>query len=297
MSATDHTAPKPDLRDAWPAAIAVLLLAAALLHMATYWYYTVEDAYISFRYAENFARGQGLTYNPGERIEGFSNLLWVLILGGTAASGCDELPLAAKVIGASAGLAVIAVTVWIAWLLLPVARWLALVPGIMLAVNPSFAVWSQAGLETPLYTLWLILACVPLVTATPGWRHGVISGLLWGMALATRPEAPLYLLAVCLPLVFHRRQTWRLLTGLAVGFMAVALPVEVFRIGYFGDVVPNTYHVKSTRFQGGGWRYLLTSLRMTGIGPLAVAPFAPLLRHRARWAGWSCLLAMSLPAA
>ena len=38
-----------------------------------------DDAYISFRYAENLVRGEGLVYNPGERVEGYSNLLHVLI--------------------------------------------------------------------------------------------------------------------------------------------------------------------------------------------------------------------------
>ena len=39
-----------------------------------------EDAFITFRYTENFVAGHGLVYNPGERVEGFSNFLWLLIL-------------------------------------------------------------------------------------------------------------------------------------------------------------------------------------------------------------------------
>src|SRR5574341_1385921 len=36
----------------------------------------VDDAYISFRYAQNAIRGSGLVFNPGERVEGFTNFLW-----------------------------------------------------------------------------------------------------------------------------------------------------------------------------------------------------------------------------
>src|SRR5262245_25350105 len=40
----------------------------------------MDDAYISFRYADHLARGWGLVFNQWERVEGFSNLLWILIL-------------------------------------------------------------------------------------------------------------------------------------------------------------------------------------------------------------------------
>jgi arabinofuranosyltransferase len=39
-----------------------------------------DDAYISWRYADNFARGWGLVWNHGERVEGYTNFLWTLIL-------------------------------------------------------------------------------------------------------------------------------------------------------------------------------------------------------------------------
>ncbi|MGO8788779.1 MAG: hypothetical protein ACLQVL_15550 [Terriglobia bacterium] len=38
----------------------------------------LDDAFISYRYAENLARGEGLVFNPGERVEGYSNLLYLL---------------------------------------------------------------------------------------------------------------------------------------------------------------------------------------------------------------------------
>src|SRR5262245_50848593 len=37
-----------------------------------------EDAYITFRYARNLASGNGLVYNPGEWVMGFSSPSWTL---------------------------------------------------------------------------------------------------------------------------------------------------------------------------------------------------------------------------
>ena len=39
-----------------------------------------DDAYISWRYADNLARGLGLVWNEGERVEGYTNFLWTVIL-------------------------------------------------------------------------------------------------------------------------------------------------------------------------------------------------------------------------
>ncbi len=51
-----------------------------VLHLAYYWARTTDDdPYISFRYALNLLRGNGLVWNAGEHIQGYSNLLWVLL--------------------------------------------------------------------------------------------------------------------------------------------------------------------------------------------------------------------------
>ena len=52
-----------------------------------FWFVT-DDAFISFRYARNLSEGYGLVFNPGfERVEGYSNFLWVLVLAGFHALG------------------------------------------------------------------------------------------------------------------------------------------------------------------------------------------------------------------
>ena len=39
-----------------------------------------EDAYITFRFSGNLADGYGPVFNPGERVEGYSNPLWMFSL-------------------------------------------------------------------------------------------------------------------------------------------------------------------------------------------------------------------------
>ena len=58
---------------------------AVLLLLAWAHRFVQDDAFISFRYAQHLARGQGLTWNVGEPpLEGFTNLLWTLALAADA---------------------------------------------------------------------------------------------------------------------------------------------------------------------------------------------------------------------
>ena len=73
--------------------ILILLLLAYVLYAAYYIYQTSfvlegtryfvlnDDAMISMRYARNFARGDGLVWNPGDTpVEGYTNPLWVIYM-------------------------------------------------------------------------------------------------------------------------------------------------------------------------------------------------------------------------
>jgi arabinofuranosyltransferase len=60
--------------------------------------WSCDDAFISFRYADHLAHGQGLVWNVGERVEGFSNLLWTLLFVPAAAADLD-LVVVSEVLG------------------------------------------------------------------------------------------------------------------------------------------------------------------------------------------------------
>ena len=61
--------------------------------------WTLDDAYISFRYAENLVAGDGLVFNPGERVEGYTNFLWVMGVAALNLVGLGSVE-AAKLMGA-----------------------------------------------------------------------------------------------------------------------------------------------------------------------------------------------------
>src|SRR5256714_11236242 len=66
------------LRRYWP----VLVATAVLVPHALYFDFVSDDAYISFRYARNLAEHGQLVFNLGERVEGYTNFLWTVLLAG-----------------------------------------------------------------------------------------------------------------------------------------------------------------------------------------------------------------------
>ncbi len=66
------------LRPWWP----LLLAAPVLLAHIFVFNFVTDDAFISFVYARNLARHGQLVFNLGERVEGYTNFLWTVLLAG-----------------------------------------------------------------------------------------------------------------------------------------------------------------------------------------------------------------------
>src|SRR5690606_12048881 len=135
-------------RPAQAVAGAVVLSVGLGLGLAFAWriLWIADDAFISFRYARNFARGLGLVYNEGEWVEGYTNFLWTLLLGLASKLGLD-IPLTALF----GNLAAFAATVLLAALLpARLAPKHAVVPfaAIALALAKPFYTFAGSGLET-----------------------------------------------------------------------------------------------------------------------------------------------------
>ena len=142
------------MRKKWGVAAAVL---AAIFLQFLYINWTCDDSFISFRYADNLARGQGPVFNEGEHVEGYSNFLWVLFLAGGRLTGLPPL-IVSKGWGILAAFLSLLLLFKAAalWHLDPVLRQGAV---FLLGITVGFAYFSVSGMETVFY-LFLLLAAV-----------------------------------------------------------------------------------------------------------------------------------------
>jgi len=225
-----------------PTALAILISLAAWQSWS-HWF-LIDDAFISFRYARNLAEGNGLVFNPGERVEGYSNFLWTCLTAAFIRSGLSP-ETAAPAIGLVCSLL----------LLVVLYRWsrdLGLSPGwalvapAMLALNRSYAGWATGGLETRLFSLLLVALAWRLdVERRDAKRPWPVSGIFAGLACLTRPEGWLCPIIVVLTALWlsHRARFPRLATWCAV-FAAIAGTHLVWRVIYYGDWLPNSFRAK-----------------------------------------------------
>lgn len=202
---------------------------------------TIDDSYISFRYARNLANGLGLVYNPGERIEGYTNFLWTLLLAAGIKLGADPT-VTAKVLGGAAALGTLYVVYRLserleAFRLLPaIATW-------MLASSMVFAGYAVLGLETALFIFLVMLGLLLLTRENEAPARFPLSGLCYALAGLTRPEAPLYLGLAMLFLgrrIFARQNLIR-----GIVFVSIIGTHLLWRHGYYGAWLPNSFSAKT----------------------------------------------------
>jgi arabinofuranosyltransferase len=221
--------------------------------------WTVDDAYITYRYAANLAHHGELTWNVGEDpIEGYTGLVLPVTLAGAIAAGLDP-DATSKAIGVLAYFAG-------GLLLLMLQRRLgadavvAAAVSVLYFVAPFMFTHAVSGLETTLFTTMvladlLLLAVCLQATGGHTRNEAALSVALLATSL-TRPEgvvlAGLSFAALGLATLRARRADLpRLARNVVVFFVAPAAAYFLWRYAYYGFPLPNTYYAKArSTFQG-----------------------------------------------
>lgn len=217
----------------------------------------IDDAGISYAYARSLAQGYGLVSQPGmPPVEGFTNFAWVLLLTPFFWLGLFDPIVTPKVIG----IALTGLTFWLAARTLQQVsahpRLAAFVVLSLLAFNTSFVVWSISGLENPLFAFLTALLLYRLTT----WQDALHTparaahlALLAFLITLTRPDGALYFAVYPALLALQAaRQNGSLRAATRAGAVYAAVfalalgALTLFRWQYFGDLVPNTFHVKGS---------------------------------------------------
>ena len=212
-----------------------------------------DDAFISFRYARNLVLGEGLVWNPGEHVEGYSNFLWTLAIAAGLRAGLEPIGLSFA-LGLVCFVASLLFTYSLA-LRLTGIRTDALTAVFLLGTNYTFACYATGGLETQLQTCLLLAATHGVFTGplAGDWERARLArlSLLFSLALLTRLDsavpvavlggASLLALARARDLSFTRPQ------ALAALLLPGALPLAAWlawKVAYYGDPLPNSFYVK-----------------------------------------------------
>ncbi len=208
--------------------------------------YPMDDAFISYRYAKFLASGQGLVWNAGERVEGYTNFLWTILLAGGI-----KLGIAPERFSIILSFPCYALALWMTYrlaLIFSGSSFAALVCLLFVGFNRSVYAFTTSGLETT-FQMCQFLAIILIINQmkTKGWSisgTALLSTVL-GIALLTRLDAgiPVSIAAYS----FYRSKRWKdkhLLSAAIAPIGILVLPWLIWKMGYYGSVLPNSFDIK-----------------------------------------------------
>lgn len=252
----------------------VVVLAPVVLLVAMAWdrRWMADDGFLHLRVVDQVVNGNGPVFNARERVETSTSPLWVLLL--TLLSFVTGLALPWKAVVAGLVLTVIGM-VAAARATVVLGRvhggtgvvW----PVGLAAVAALPPIWDYAtsGLETGLAFAWIGGSCwwvaVRATRPAPPSRRAELAGAaLVSLGYTIRPDLALFTIAFGAVLVAACRPSgWRRAAGVVAALAAVPVLNQVFRMGYYALLVPNTALAKeaSVAQWSSGWRYLVDMVR------------------------------------
>jgi arabinofuranosyltransferase len=188
-----------------------------------------DDAYITFRTVRNFWSGDGLTWNPDERVQAYTHPLWMLLsllAYGVAGEPFFSMTIVAIVL-------TLATVIALRQLCQSSLHFAASL--VVLTASLAFIDFSVCGLENPLLNL-LLVASVMVTGADSTPRGECLRASCLAGVFLTRPDAILLVAPLWLVQAWQRRALfWPMLLGLSP-----IVAWELFSLVYYGALVPNT---------------------------------------------------------
>lgn len=255
-------------------------LVYALIVLAIFPRWTVDDAYITFRYARNWAQFGELTWNVGlDPVEGYTGVLLPLLLGLTMKAKLSPI-VVSQVLGVVSFL-IGGLLLWLLLQRLGVSDApLSLVIALYLTMPAAFT-HAFGGLETMLFAA-LLLASVYLFAIV--LKSPALSPLLCVSLLAmslTRPEGIILAVLVGAALALRYRRAWLVLFGLL--YVLPGLVYFVWRWSYYGQFLPNTFYVKAAHGLRFGSAVMLAKFAIAYLALPGVAVLISGVRLRRSW--------------
>lgn len=254
--------PKSGQRVLWTLLILVL---AYGLYQAIALAWVCDDAFISFRYAQNLIHGNGLVYNVGERVEGYTNFLWTVVIAGGMWAGFDPVSLS-QILGLVFFLLTAAVLIYLSFRLAPSEHGQRVVmpmAAMAILLLHECQVWATSGLETSSVTFLIVLGFALLVLGD-SVRSTLAAGCVMTAAALSRPDAMIFC-AMAVPYLFlFAKPRFQRIAVYLIPLVVIFVPFWLIRYQYYGYPFPNTFYAKSVALSNFGqglihlWLYIKT---------------------------------------
>ncbi|KPL18010.1 MAG: hypothetical protein AMJ92_10055 [candidate division Zixibacteria bacterium SM23_81] len=228
-------------------AVAVSIITIAVHNICIYpW--MLDDAFILFRYAENFFSGHGLVYNIGERVEGYTSFLWVVLLAIGRRVGFDII-FFSKLLGMLFSISCILLLAHTHRFIRKIDRKVSALGAVLLGTCGIFTPWATSGMEVTLFafvTLLSLLIYASTKHLADNRRRLGFLGIICALSTMARPEGVLVFAVIFVDqLVASLKNGNKAVLYLAICYLIIYLPYFMWRYSYYGYLLPNTFYAKA----------------------------------------------------
>lgn len=303
---------EPEARARRPVAaglLALTLLAFVVVLVRTAW--LSDDAYITARVADLFVHGDGPNFNVGERVQGFTHPLWMLLLTGVYALTRDAW---VSLYGLGFTTTLVALFVFVRHV--ATSAWAAIAGVTLWIFSRACVDYSTSGLENPASHLLLVVFLALGASRLRPRERLALQSLCVGLLVLNRLD--LSVLGIPL-LAAAALKTWReeradasdgagphggarVLPVVSAALCGLAIPAAwlLFALVYYGFPFPNTAYAKlatgvaRSDLWGHGFRYVGNLLRYDYVtaATLVAALLVALASRRHR--SWTVAIALLL---
>lgn len=267
--------------------VSIIIFTIFLIYI---WNFTVDDAYITFRYALHIAQGQGIVWNVGESpVEGYTNLLWVIFSAVLIKLNMNPV-LFTKIIGLGAVIGIL----YFYWKIaidffddkkLYFAAFA--VASAFLLINPATAIHAVSGLETAFYSFMIMLimyASYNLIILHKR-KYLYIFAIASLLISLLRPEGIIISLSLFIfTLVLFKIKNKYSLSFYIPFVLIYLVPLVgymIFRINYFNETFPLPFYVKAITY--GEFLAILNGLSFIHVIPFILVILLSILLIKLVW--------------
>jgi hypothetical protein len=190
-----------------------------------------DDAYVSMRYAVNLAEHGELAFNLEERTDAASSMLYTVVLAGFYKVGLHNLEIVSFLLNMMA-VGLIAAFVYLCALKLSGNEWVSAVLGLIAACHGFISGWAILSMDTVPFAALLVILTWAILS-----KRETMSMIMVILIVFMRVEGVLVI------------PFWWLATGMNIKKLVIVLIVAMtfylYRFGYYGTLLPHSYHIKN----------------------------------------------------